>query len=153
MAVQIIKTNKAATKVASKAVKPEAVKSEEDILAERIVEIYPALKSAQKIVKGYEADRKLLAAKADEAAKPEDEVTYVVKDGTVKFSAKASQTVITDAKALHEKLGDEAFYKLVKVSIDDLKKYLSASEIEGLAKTDLTGARRISVTVNDQSQS
>lgn len=147
MAITITKTSKAAKYVASKSVKPESVKTEADVKAERIIAIQSDLKEAKKVVADYEKDRKFLASLADDTAKPEDEVVYTVEGGSVKFSPKTEQTSIIDVKAIHAVLGDEGFYKIAKVSIEDLKTYLSASEIEAVSETKLTGARRISVVV------
>lgn len=148
MAVTIVSTDKKA-KVAGKAIKPVAVKSEADQRAERIIAVQVDLIEAKKITADYEKDRKFLASLADETAKPEDEVVYTVEGGSVKFSPKTEQTAVTDIKAIHQTLGDEAFYAIAKISIDNLKKYLSASEIEKVAASKLTGARRISVVVDN----
>jgi len=148
MPITITKTTKAAKYVDSKSVKPVAVKSEADVKAERIVAAQTELKAAKKVVADYEVDRKFLAALLDETAKPEDEVVYNVEGGSVKFSPKTEQTSLVDAKAVHKKLGDAAFYAIAKVSVEDLKKYLSAVELAAFCETKLTGARRISVVVD-----
>lgn len=148
MAITITKTSKATKYVASKSVKPEVVKTEADVKAERIIAVQGELKAAKKVVADYEVDRKVLAALADATAKPEDEVTYAVESGSVKFSPKTEQTALVDVKAVHKKLGDKAFYAIAKISVEDLKKYLSAVELAAFCETKLTGARRISVIVD-----
>ena len=145
MAVTIVKTKKVASPTA-KAV--EVVKSEAELRAEKIVAAYPTVEVAKKTVAAYEVDRKFLASWADENSDPSDEVSISTDDGSiVKFSPKASQTKVADIKAIQAMLGDEVFYKIATISVEALKKYLSAKELEQVTTSELTGARRISVSI------
>jgi hypothetical protein len=148
MAVTIVKTNKVASKVnAAKVV--EVIKSEAEIRAEKVVEMYPSVELAKKAVAAYEVDRKFLAAWADENGDPEDTVSITTDNGSIiKFSPKASQTKVADIKAIKEMLGDDVFFELVTIPVESLKKYLSAKELEKVTVSALSGARRISVSIN-----
>lgn len=98
--------------------------------------------AAEKIKK-YEASKKIVSAYVAEMDMPAGEtVTVKGTTGSLVYSARANQTQVTDMKALAEKLGD-AFWKIVKVNMGDLDKYLSTTEKLEYTQTTQTGSRSL----------
>lgn len=102
-----------------------------------------------KMVKSdYNAKVKKLLFEVDLNAAPEDKFEFKVGEHMLTVSAIPNSTGISDLEGAFEKLAaiDEALpLKVAKITLADLRKYLSGVELEEVTETVRTGTRKITV--------
>lgn len=147
MAIQVIKPAQPDGTTGNKPLRVK-IKSTVDLKADNMVANYTQMRKAQKLIKTWEDDRKFLAEYMDKLAGPDDEAIITADGGSVRFSKRSMEQNVVKFKKLHEKLGDEVFYQILKISPEDLKRYMSGQDMEEFLKTEQTGPRRVFVTLN-----
>lgn len=103
--------------------------SEEQVLTDELVQLRKTLDDLDvpQMEERYDEVRKKLVAFAQNSD-PESPKVFVGSKGEVTFSPCRVETTIVDKAGLIEKLGQEVFNEIAKVSLTDLKKYLSEAE-------------------------
>lgn len=97
--------------------------------------------------KAIKADTKMLSeAMTTEYKDADPDETFVVKGSKFQLEiGKAGKTrTITDIQVAANELGDEEFWKLCKLNLGDLDKYLTPAQLELCVKTD-RGDRKVEV--------
>jgi len=148
MALKILKKTKAA-EVAI----PKAKQSSEGILDPDVVDDYASrrLLLEHELAK-FTEEQKALGAMEDEFRDLVDEIVPPTEDCVVhgsehilEFSAKAVQNDI-DTAAARKLRGDKVFFLIAKLSVTDLRKYLSPDELEQVLIPNPSKKRRIKIT-------
>ena len=70
-------------------------------------------------------------------------------DFAVKIGACSAKRTITSKAAIYKALGNDQFVELASFSLLDLDKYLTPVELDEAVGSDLTGARKTTVTKID----
>lgn len=110
--------------------------TEEQKLIDELVELAEVIKPLESKMKRYDEIKKLLQSIA-KTFPPEQEAVLSGTIGEATLSKCRTETTITNMQAIHDQLGDEAFMALVKISITDLKAYLSEIEIAKVTEKSL----------------
>jgi hypothetical protein len=79
-------------------------------------------------------------------ADPDEPYTFHTSKGEVTFSPCVNSLEVVDREKMVNKLGLETFKAIAKVSITDLKKYLSPAEIEAFTQKT-KGARSLKAVI------
>ncbi len=141
MTVQIVspKAKQAEVLDSAEIVTPEAVDEFAFLhikLAKAEEKLKPLKTSVAKLEKG------ILAA-VDEVLDPSVKFTLIGSEYEVPLSAQGQRTELVDADQAQDFLGDELFMKLAKVSITDLKAYLTPDQLEQVVETSYKIKRRV----------
>ena len=100
------------------------------------------LKPLQKEVDELE---KLILAPVDEVMAAEVPVTLSGTKMDIGLTPKGNSTTITDMEQAKAWLGQELFMKIAKITLADLKTYLSGMQIEKITKEERTSKRRVTI--------
>lgn len=114
----------------AKKVKVSEVVTQEQVWVNQIVELDQEIKASgilEKIAR-YEQLKKNLSGLAKESP-PTEEAVIEGQAGTVVFSKAKNTVEVTDKEGLIEKLGQGVFNEVAKITITDLKQYLSENEL------------------------
>jgi hypothetical protein len=131
------------------------VKSEITLKAEEFVLLHATLEklNAFQLIKEYEKIKKGLQeyaiANAPDDAEP---YTFETEKGDVTFKPCAETTVITDPELMRKALGQKLFNEIAKVSITDLRTYLSQVEVEKFSKKAAGSRALASVVVKPEAK-
>ena len=63
----------------------------------------------------------------------------------LKLGAQGKRTELVDAEGVYDLLGAEAFFKLAKISVTDLKAYLTPDEVSKVTQSRYAISRRVKV--------
>lgn len=148
MSVQVIKQANPDGSTSDKPIRVK-IKSTVDLKADNVVAVYNQMRKAQKLIKAYDEDKKFLVDYVDKIADADDEVIITADGGSVRMSKRGMNQTVKDIAKLHQKLGDDVFYGLVSISLEDLKRYMTGQDMEDFIETTQTGPRRVYVTLNN----
>lgn len=144
MALNITTIPKKAKPVTKTKPKVQQLPSETEQLVDTIVEQNPAILSAKEPKKVQDSARKELLDMVEAAFETSDEIIVKGTKGQVRFSPCSTKRECVDVKAVHEMLGDEAFYAIVRIGLTDLDKYLTAHQMEQVTEKGC-GSRSMTV--------
>ena len=122
-------------------VKPEVV-DEFAVAATKLAKAQDKLKPLVKKV--GELEKGLIGA-VDEVIDPSVKFVLMGNDYEVPLSAQGKRTELVDPEKAAFFLGDELFMKLAKVSVADLKAYLTPDQLEHVMKTSYKIKRRVKI--------
>lgn len=108
-----------------------------------------AEKIAAKAKRHGELKKQFLAAVEESKVSPDDKVELRgtdPKSKIVEISPQSNKTVVTDMEAAKKALGTELFMKIAKVTLSDLKDYLTKPQFESVTVTSRDGGRRLTIT-------
>jgi len=124
-----------------------------DFIAAEVVDTYA--KNARKLAKllaklqpkinRLEKQEANLLKLVDENINAAVAITLVGNDYEVTTSAMGKKTELIDAEKARDLLTDEVFMKIAKVTLTDLKAYLTKDDYESIVKTTHKNKRRIKV--------
>lgn len=107
-------------------------------LAQKLEKIAPLKKSV-------ESQERSILKTVDDVIAPSVGVTLHGHEDDVVLGAKGKKTELTDAHRAYEILGPELFFKLVSLSITDLKKYMTPEQVAEVTKTTHKTKRRVKI--------
>lgn len=147
----ITKVQKAVQSIAVAAAAMPAVKIEQkiepktelEVLIDEVIDLHTRLSEfgAFDILKRLEEAKKALQQQIkDSGADPDQAFTFETDTGTVVFGPCSNTREITDKPKLISVLTPQVFLEVAKVTLTDLKKYLSELEIEKFT-TPVKGSR------------
>ena len=116
------------SRTGEKEAKKVEVDAEEAALIQEMVDLSEELSAVADKVKRFEELKKLFASKADEKDGGK-EATFKHGDCLIVYSKKTQKTEVTNKDKMILKLGQELFNEIAKVTLGDLKKYLSEDEL------------------------
>jgi hypothetical protein len=109
----------------------------------------PELDAAKKLVKAAQAvideAAKTIRTNVEDNVHPDQTTNLEGTLGTVQLSACPKEVGTVDMDKAIELLGTETFLRLAKISIGDLRKYLTPEQFEEVATTERTGTRRVTL--------
>jgi hypothetical protein len=108
-----------------------------------------AYAKAKKTIKEYEEKRKILVAKAIENKQGSEAAIAKGIKYTANITAAQEKRTIADKKAIYDALGNDSFVALANFSLGDLDKYLNPEQLDKVLEKDHTGARKVTVTKNE----
>lgn len=113
-----------------------STKKEVDELKLGLKPLEASVKGAQTVINGHAEDIGLPAG---------DAMHLKGVNHTLQLSARTKVVGEVDLDKVIKILGPEAFLKIAKVGITDLRKYLTEAQFKDVAEEGLTGTRRIKV--------
>lgn len=122
------------------------VKSDLSIKVDRLIELKAIIDPLKVSVDEYDKLRKELASLADTISSPNEPAVFEGDNGSLTFSACGSERKIINMKKLFSLMDEDTFFKLAKLSLSDLDKYVLKAEQSDVVATSLTGARKISIS-------
>jgi hypothetical protein len=121
---------------------------------QRLIDAYgvllPQAAAAKKIVEEAEKLKKKLVEQLGEGLDPGKARTLAGSAFTAELGEAGNKRELLDVKAVHEILGDEAFYAIAGVGMADLDKYLSEVQKEKVIATTPTGPRKLNITARGE---
>lgn len=122
---------------------PEAV----DAFGAQAVKLAKKKEKIAPLEKSVAAGEKEILKSVDEVLHESVDVTLLGEDYDLVIGPKGQRTSITDPLAAAKMLGEDLFLKLAKVSITDLKKYLTPEQVAQVTETKYSTKRRVKVEV------
>ena len=143
MGVTIVspKVKQAETLDSAAIVKPEAV----DEFGRLHTKLAKAQEKLKPLVKQVGELEKGLIGAVDAVLDPSTKFVLVGEDFEVPLSAQGKRTELANADLAAELLGDKLFMMLAKVSVADLKAYLTPDQLEQVMETSYKIKRRVKV--------
>ena len=127
----------------------------QDIVSPEVVDEFAedALRYAEKreklapLKKSVEGQEKAILATVDDVVDPETGLTLYGNKHDVVLGPKGNQTDVVNTAKAAEFLGFELFVELAKLSVTDLKKYLTPDQFEKVTKVNPKRKRRVKIEV------
>lgn len=127
----------------------------QDIVSPEVVDEFAedALRYAKKmeklapLKKSVEGQEKAILATVDDVVDPETGLTLYGNKHDVVLGPKGNQTDVVDTAKAAEFLGFELFIELAKLSVTDLKKYLTPDQFEKVTKVNPKRKRRVKIEI------
>lgn len=127
----------------------------QDIVSPEVVDEFAedALRYAKKmeklapLKKSVEGQEKAILATVDDVVDPETGLTLYGNKHDVVLGPKGNQTDVVNTAKAAEFLGFELFVELAKLSVTDLKKYLTPDQFEKVTKVNPKRKRRVKIEI------
>lgn len=127
----------------------------QDIVSPEVVDEFAedALRYAKKmeklapLKKSVEGQEKAILATVDDVVDPETGLTLYGHKHDVVLGPKGNQTDVVNTAKAAEFLGFELFVELAKLSVTDLKKYLTPDQFEKVTKVNPKRKRRVKIEI------
>lgn len=127
----------------------------QDIIAPEVVDEFAtdALKYAKKmeklapLKKRVEGQEKAILATVDDVVDPTTGLTLYGDEHDVVLGPKGNKTECVNTALAAEYLGFDVFVKLAKLSITDLKQYLTPDEFDAVTKKSAKNKRRVKIEI------
>lgn len=143
MTVTIIKPKaKDVSKIDSEQVVPAETVDEYAVAAAKLEKRAEKLKPLQKQVKDLELG---IIGAVDEVIDPGTKFNLTGNDFELQLGAQGQRAEITNMELAVDLLGEDLFLKLAKISITDLKAYLTPDQLAQVTKSNYKIKRRIKV--------
>lgn len=154
MAVTIIKKDveKAKPKAKVKVTNDNPIQEDLEEMARLKSEMAPFEANLEILHADFSEIEKRVLAWLEETGQAEEKYAYATTRGKIEFSAVPNKTEVTDKEKLVEVVEQEEeglFARLANITLTDLKKYLSAKQIEKFTDTIRKGKRRCKITLAD----
>lgn len=149
--ITTVKKTAPKTKAQTKAKLKAAPKVGDDTIAEAkalvdtICENHPAILAAKEPKKEQEKARKELLDIVEGDYDASEEISVTGTKGQVKFGARSTERFVKDVQALHQMLGDEAFYAICNPKLGEVDKYLTDAQKKKVIVSGQTGSRTMTV--------
>lgn len=124
-------------------------KTTQELLVDKIVKLSTKVEKAKSLIKEFDADKKALSSLIPEDAPTDEPFTFTTDEGSVTFSKPTSKMTVTDMKKVMEFMGEEVFLQVAKVSIEDLKSYLTKRQLDEVTEVSLSGSRSFKSAVKN----
>ena len=130
--------------------KGKAAKSKNEVveIVDQMATLNHSIEPVKPLLKEYEGLRKKLITeyipKEVDGAVSFEGTSYVVE-----FSPCANVATITDIQEVKSLLGENLFMQLVKINLEDLKKYLTQDQLESVVFLSKTGPRTHKIKPKD----
>ena len=145
MAVQIVTKEKKISDITkldvTEVVLPEVV----DDFAQSVIALGKKEKKRAPLKKAVTAQEKSIIDAVDEVLVPSAEITLTGTEYDVHLGPQGQRTEVVDILKAVEFLGEELFLKLAKISVTDLKKYLTPEQVAQVTETEYKTKRRVKV--------
>ena len=145
MSVTIVKpkakVNEAAKLDSASVVTPEVV----DEYAEKKAKLVKKQEKIAPLTKEVAALESGIIGAVDEVVAANVPFTCVGYDNEVKLGPKGKREELADPEQAFDMLGEELFFQLVKISIKDLKAYLTPEQVAEITKSSYAIKRRVKV--------
>jgi len=103
----------------------------------------PIAKLLAETKSSFDTLKKSIVEEATANMEPNESVEVVGTESKLIVGKKAKKRTVTDVAGIYEYLGDEVFFKLATVTLGNVDKYLTPSQVESVVETSQNGARSV----------
>jgi len=91
----------------------------------------------------FDTLKKSIVAEASTNLTPDEGTEVIGVESKLVIGKKAKKRTVTDVAGVHTFLGDEAFFKLATITLGNVDKYLTPSQVESVVSTSQSGSRSV----------